>query len=154
VDVQIASDDIGIPSEDDIRTWVQLAAAIRHASSHRDIEVAVRVVDAEEIRTLNHLYRQQDKATNVLSFPVGEVAGLPEDELLMLGDIVICASVISAEAAEQGKLLADHWSHLLVHGTLHLLGFDHDTDATAAEMEALEARLLAEKGITDPYRAT
>lgn len=154
VDVQIACDDPGIPQQDDIRAWVQLAVSGSQTMANRDAEITVRVVDAEEIRSLNHKYRQQDKATNVLSFPAGEFEGLPAHEPLMLGDIVACASIVSAEAAEQGKSLADHWGHMLVHGTLHLLGFDHETDVEAAEMEAKEITLLAANGITDPYKAT
>jgi probable rRNA maturation factor len=154
VDVQIACDDPGIPEQDDIRTWVRLAVSGSRRVANRDAELAVRVVESEEIRALNHLYRHQDKATNVLSFPAGDVDGLPADEPLMLGDVVVCASIVSAEAAAQGKILADHWAHMLVHGTLHLLGFDHESDAEAAEMEAMEITLLAVKGITDPYVAT
>jgi probable rRNA maturation factor len=154
VEVQIACDDPGIPEQDDIRTWVRLAVSGSRRVANRDAELAVRVVESEEIRALNHLYRHQDKATNVLSFPAGDVDGLPADEPLMLGDVVVCASIVSAEAAAQGKILADHWAHMLVHGTLHLLGFDHETDAEAAEMEAMEITLLAVKGITDPYVAT
>ena len=154
VEVQIACDDPGIPEQDDIRTWVRLAVSGSRRVANRDAELAVRVVESEEIRALNHLYRHQDKATNVLSFPAGDVDGLPADEPLMLGDVVVCASIVSAEAAAQGKILANHWAHMLVHGTLHLLGFDHETDAEAAEMEAMEITLLAVKGITDPYVAT
>ena len=154
VEVQIACDEIGIPEQDDIQAWVQLALSGNEIVANRDAELAVRIVDAKEIRSLNHLYRQQDKATNVLSFPAGSVDGLPENEPLMLGDIVVCASVVSAEAAAQGKSLADHWGHMLVHGALHLLGFDHETDTEAAQMEAMEITLLAVKGITDPYKAT
>ena len=154
VEVQIACDDPGIPEQDDIRTWVRLAVSGSRRVANRDAELAVRVVESEEIRALNHLYRHQDKATNVLSFPAVDVDGLPAHEPLMLGDVVVCASIVSAEAAAQGKILADHWAHMLVHGTLHLLGFDHESDAEAAEMEAMEITLLAVKGITDPYVAT
>jgi len=143
-----------MPSEEQIRGWVELAVGGAPLSSQRDIELAVRVVDADEIRTLNNLYRKQDTATNVLSFPVGEVDGLPEHATLVLGDVIICASVVCTEAADQGKSLADHWGHMLVHGTLHLLGYDHDTDAESLEMEALEVCLLATRGVTDPYGAT
>ena len=154
VDVQIACDAAGIPAVTVIENWVLLALSSRDTSPQRDVEVAVRVVDAEEVQTLNGLYRQQDKPTNVLSFPAGDVAGMPLDEPLMLGDIVICATIVNDEATAQGKLLADHWGHMLVHGALHLMGYDHETDAEAAEMEALEVSLLAVKGITDPYQAT
>ena len=103
------------------------------------------------MRALNRDYREQDKTTNVLSFPAGEIAGLPDDAPRALGDIVICAAVISDEAAEQGKELSAHWAHMLVHGTLHLLGYDHETDAEAAAMEGLETRILCQHGCPDPY---
>jgi probable rRNA maturation factor len=154
VDVQIACDDAGIPEATVIENWVRLALSSSDTLTQRNTEVAVRVVGAGEIQTLNSLYREQDKPTNVLSFPAGEVAGLPLDEPLMLGDIIICATIVSNEATAQGKLLADHWGHMLLHGTLHLMGFDHENDADAAEMEALEVSLLAVKGVADPYRAT
>ena len=88
----------------------------------------MRIVDAAEIHALNSDYRGKDKPTNVLSFPAGDVAGLPADMPVPLGDVVICASVVREEAAAQGKALDDHWAHMLVHGTLHLLGYDHETD--------------------------
>ena len=103
------------------------------------------------MQALNRDYRQQDKVTNVLSFPAGEVAGLPDDASSSLGDIVICAAVVSDEATRQGKAVADHWAHMLVHGTLHLLGYDHDSNTEAVEMEGLETRILASNGLADPY---
>ena len=151
VDVQVACDDPDIPEVADIHGWI--ATAIKHSGRSPDdnVEVAVRVVDADEIRTLNRLYRDQDKATNVLSFPAGDIDGLPADVSRLLGDVVVCASVVAAEASEQGKTLPDHWAHMLVHGTLHLLGFDHENDVEAAKMEALETKILASKSVTDPY---
>jgi len=86
-----------------------------------------------------------------LSFPAGDIDGLPADVSRLLGDVVVCAPVVAAEAGEQGKTLPDHWAHMLVHGTLHLLGFDHENDVEAVEMEALEAQILASNGVTDPY---
>ena len=151
VDVQVACDDPDIPAEADIQTWVDAAVQQSGRSIGGDCEVGVRIVDAGEIRTLNKLYREQDKATNVLSFPAGEIEGLPEDAGRLLGDIVVCASIVSAEAAEQGKQQAHHWGHILVHGTLHLLGFDHGTDAEAAQMEGLESKILVARNVTDPY---
>jgi probable rRNA maturation factor len=117
-------------------------------------EVSVRVVDVEEMQTLNREYRDKDEPTNVLSFPAGEITGLPDDEGGVLGDVVICAAIVRAEAVEQKKALADHWRHMLVHGTLHLLGYDHMTDAEAAEMEGLEVRILTSLGVADPYNAS
>ena len=151
VDVQIACDDGGIPTREDIQAWLEAAIRQSGKSAVSNSEVAVRIVDADEIRTLNHLYREQDKATNVLSFPTGDIDGLPKGAVRSLGDIVICASVVTAEANEQGKQLADHWGHMLVHGALHLLGFDHETDAEAAAMEAIESGILASRNVADPY---
>jgi len=151
VDVQVASDDPNIPSEADIQHWVEFAVAQSGRSMEGDVEIAVRVVDSDEIQALNRIYRDQDIATNVLSFPAGEIDGLPDDANRLLGDVVACASVVAREAAEQDKRLADHWGHMLVHGTLHLLGFDHETAAEAAEMEALETEILAARSVTDPY---
>jgi probable rRNA maturation factor len=154
VDVQVACDDADIPSNADVHNWVESAVQTSGRLPGDEVEVAVRVVDADEIQALNKLYRGQDKPTNVLSFPAGEIDGLPAEAPRALGDVVICAPVVAAEADEQGKQLADHWGHMLVHGTLHLLGFDHETDAEAQEMEALETRILAAQNVTDPYKGT
>jgi probable rRNA maturation factor len=151
VDIQIACDDPGIPPEAEIHRWIEDAIRGCGQPDAGDVEVAVRIVDAGEIQSLNHLYRERDKATNVLSFPAGELEGLPHDASRSLGDVVVCASVVAAEANEQDKQLADHWGHMLVHGMLHLLGFDHQTDAEAAQMEALETEILAARNVTDPF---
>lgn len=151
VDVQIACADADLPSVRQIESWVSRAVAESGRNLADQTEVSVRLVDTGEIQALNRDYRQKDKATNVLSFPAGPIAGLPEAASQVLGDIVVCAGVVRDEAAEQGKSADDHWAHMLVHGTLHLLGYDHDTDADAAEMEALEARILVGNGSTDPY---
>lgn len=151
VDVQVACDDPDIPEEADIRDWIATTIRQSDRSPDDNVEIAVRVVDADEIRTLNRLYRSQDKVTNVLSFPAGEIDGLPAAASCLLGDVVVCASVVAAEAGEQGKTLPDHWAHMLVHGTLHLLGFDHENDVEAVEMEALEVEILASRSVTDPY---
>jgi len=152
VDVQLACDDPDIPATEKIREWVVSAIAAANAAAMDRSEVSVRVVDVEEMRTLNREYRDKDEPTNVLSFPAGEIAGLPDDEGGVLGDVVICAAVVRDEAVEQNKALTDHWRHMLVHGTLHLLGYDHMTDAEAAEMEGLEVRILTSLGVADPYR--
>ncbi len=138
-----------IPGAEVVDAWV--SRAVEAAGAPHDVEVSVRIVDGDEIRALNRDYREKDKATNVLSFPAGPLAGLPDDTPVLIGDIVVCASVVESEAAEQGKAVGDHWAHMLVHGTLHLLGFDHEDDAEAAEMEALETRVLTEHGLPDPY---
>lgn len=150
-DVQVACDDPDIPPGTDIQNWIAAAIEQSGRKPAGEVDVAVRVVDAEEIRTLNRLYRDKDKPTNVLSFPVGDIAGLPPEAGVLLGDVVVCAAVVAAEAAEQGKTLADHWAHMVVHGTLHLLGFDHENEADAVEMESLETQILASQSVTDPY---
>lgn len=111
-------------------------------------ELSLRIVDRTEMQQLNGTYRGRDYATNVLSFP----ADLPPHlELPLLGDIAICAPVVNDEARDQRKESAAHWDHMLIHGVLHLLGYDHQTDNEAHEMEALETRILAQLGRPDPY---
>ena len=152
VDVQNACRDETAPEAPKVEAWIE--RAVTAAGKPGNVEVSVRIVDADEIQVLNKNYRDKDKPTNVLSFPAGPVAGMPDDLPVLLGDIVICASVVRDEASEQGKRVADHWAHMLVHGSLHLLGFDHETDAEATEMEALETQILAGHGISDPYGAS
>lgn len=136
----------GIPSSASFRRWVD--AALRGARRRKATELSIRIVDADEGRELNRDYRGKDYATNVLSF---EADLPPELKLPLVGDMVICAPVVAREAAEQGKRPSDHWAHLTVHGTLHLLGYDHIVAAEAEAMEALETRILAGLGIADPY---
>ena len=152
VDIDIVSTADGIPAATAIRDWVQSALAVSEKSTAVS-EVSVRVVDEAEMRTLNRDFRQQDKSTNVLSFPSGAIAGLPADAGRLLGDIVICAPVVAREAAEQGKQLLHHWAHMVVHGVLHLRGYDHQSEEQAANMEALETQVLERHGIGNPYRA-
>ena len=149
VDVQIAVDDAGVPACEVIRDRVR--RALNETNPGRDVDVSVRIVDEHEMRTLNREYRKQDKPTNVLAFPAGDAEFVPPGERPLLGDIVVCAAVVAREAEEQGKQLDHHWSHMLVHGTLHLLGYDHATDREATEMEALERSVLDSLGIADPY---
>lgn len=151
VDLQVDCENPGIPTDARIRFWVGRALAAAGTSLARGAEVSVRLVEADEMRALNHEYRRINKVTNVLSFPAGEIAGLPDEAPRALGDIVICAAVVSEEAEAQGKQVADHWAHMLVHGMLHLLGYDHELDAEAAEMEGLETRILVSNGLADPY---
>lgn len=152
VDVQYATAAKSAPHEDEVARWV--AAAVREAAETGPVEICVRIVDEEEGRHLNSVFRGKDSATNVLSFP-GVGAEAPQDvpELARsLGDIVICGPVVESEAAEQGKAVADHWAHLLVHGTLHLLGYEHEAGEEAERMEAMERRVLERGGVADPYR--
>ncbi len=149
VDVQFASEKENAPASIDIVTWVgRTLEAAGHASA---VEISVRVVDAAEMQLLNKEFREQDKPTNVLSFPVGVFDGLPGDADVPLGDIVICAAVVADEAEQQGKAIADHWAHMVVHGTLHLLGFDHERDDDAAKMEKLEIQIMTAHGVANPY---
>jgi probable rRNA maturation factor len=150
--VQIACADRDIPDPNRIQAWVAAVIADADVGVDGETEVSVRVVGAEEMQSLNREYRDQDKPTNVLSFPAGEVAGMPDDQARLLGDVVICADVVRDEAVAQGKGLADHWGHMLVHGTLHLLGYDHIKSVEAAEMERLEVQILTSQGVADPYR--
>lgn len=138
----------GVPSPPSFRKWV--AAALDRRI--READLSIRVVGEDEGRALNRHYRGKDYATNVLSFPAELPEGLPEGvKLPLLGDLVICAPVVAREAAEQGKRLNDHYAHLTVHGALHLLGWDHEDDADAEAMEALERQILAGLGVADPY---
>ncbi|MDH5823854.1 rRNA maturation RNase YbeY [Luteimonas sp. RD2P54] len=138
----------GVPAAQSFRKWVSAALAGRI----READLAVRVVGAAEGRALNRHYRGRDYATNVLSFPAELPEGLPEGvRLPLLGDLVICAPVVAREARQQGKAPAAHYAHLTVHGTLHLLGWNHEDPREAECMEQLEREILAGLGIADPY---
>ena len=144
VSVEYAIPRAGVPAAVSFRKWV--AAALK--GRIREADLALRIVGTKEGRALNRHYRGRDYATNVLSFP----AELPEGvRLPLLGDIVLCAPVVAREAKEQKKTLAAHYAHLTVHGTLHLLGWDHEDPREAECMEQLERTILAEMGIDDPY---
>jgi len=135
--VQYVCNTDGVPSRDHLRRWAR-AALIGGG------QVTIRFVDAEEGQGLNREYRGKDYATNVLSFPY-------EVEPITVGDLVICPAVVAREAAEQGKTQEAHYAHLVVHGMLHLQGWDHENDEEATEMEAEEKVILAELGYPDPY---
>lgn len=145
VDIQSASSE-PVPSEEDIRYWI--LTALTGQTLQDEVEVSVRVVDREEMAQLNATYRHKEGPTNVLSFP----AKLPPHlKLPLLGDIVICAPLVAAEAAAQGKSPRAHWAHMTVHGALHLLGYDHIEEEDAASMEALETTILAQLDYACPY---
>ncbi|HKJ95915.1 MAG TPA: rRNA maturation RNase YbeY [Gammaproteobacteria bacterium] len=147
VDIQIATACAELPEDEDLDRWLRAALAGRRDEA----ELAVRLVDEPEGRELNATYRGRDYATNVLSFPADLPAGV---DLPVLGDLVICAPVVEREAAEQGKALDAHWAHMIVHGVLHLLGYDHIEDDQAEVMETEEREILAGLGYPDPYVAT
>ncbi len=149
LDLQLACENAeGLPTEQKILHWVTFALA---TAGYKDdaAELTVRIVDAAEITELNKTYRYKDYATNVLSFPFEA----PENvQLPLLGDIVVCKQVMESEAQLQNKALEQHWAHLIVHGTLHLLGFDHIEETEAKQMETLEVQILNKLGIDDPYQ--
>ncbi len=140
------------PTVKEIRGWASAALGRRAAGA----ELAVRIVRPAESRRLNARYRGHDKPTNVLSFPVPVLAAsaaAPQGAPRPLGDLVICASVVRDEARQQHKAIKAHWAHLVVHGALHLLGYDHEGDEDARRMERREVAVLKRFGITNPYRS-
>ncbi len=148
VEVQFAVEGEGIPPESAFRIWAQ--AALQDMDTA--VELVIRIVDEEESRQLNKAYRGRDRATNVLSFPFEPPAGVPAEALgSHLGDLVICAPVVEREATAQAKPLAAHWAHMVVHGVLHLRGFDHSDEQEARVMEDREREILDGLGISDPY---
>lgn len=170
VEVQIA-DDIAngtdnllksLPSAESIESWVMMTFAhlLMHPNDEKPNssnilksefppELSIRVVSIDESQTLNSQYRDKDKPTNVLSFESDLPDFIPSG---FVGDLVICAQVVHDEAQEQNKALLSHWAHMCVHGTLHLLGYDHLSEAQANEMEALEVEILSKLSIDDPYQ--
>jgi probable rRNA maturation factor len=128
-----------------------LAALAGAGADQQDKEIAILFTSDQSIAAINAEWRGQSKSTNVLSFPAAPDLPIPEGEERPLGDIVLAHGVVASEAAEQGKTLRDHTTHLIVHGVLHLLGLDHQTDHDAQKMEWLEASILKELGISDPY---
>ncbi|MFC0444497.1 rRNA maturation RNase YbeY [Pseudidiomarina halophila] len=147
VDIQDASNGAKLPSTDDIQSWVE-AALQGHEWNDGEVELTVRIVAEDEGLELNRDYRERDYATNVLSFPFSAPIPMP---VTLLGDLVVCAPVVAREAQEQGKTLDAHWAHMIVHGTLHLLGYDHIEDTEAEHMERLETTILTGLGYSDPY---
>lgn len=145
VDVQVATDEDDLPTPRELVTWIRTVLAGHHL---REAEVTVRIVGEAESAALNERYRHGRGATNVLAFPFEQRAEL---RLPLLGDIVICAPVVRRQAAEQGKAARAHWAHMVVHGTLHLLGHDHQTPDQTQCMESIEKALLAALSFPDPY---
>jgi len=144
IDVQYAVSGDGIPVAEVIRQWA--GKVLQEQSGFA--ELTVRIVDEAEITALNRQFRGKDGATNVLSFPYEGMPGVTSD---LLGDVVVCAPVVANESVAQNKPLEAHWAHIVVHGVLHLLGYDHTQDDEAHRMEACEAGLLASLGYPDPY---
>ncbi len=145
LDVQIACEDNNLPSIEQLQLWAETALS----TQKDDPELTIRIVESQESQELNHQYRGKDKPTNVLSFPFEVPEGI---EINLLGDLVICSDVVNKEAIEQNKNIHDHWAHLVIHGCLHLLGYDHIEEDDAVEMESLEIKLLSTLGIDNPYQ--
>lgn len=144
-----------VPSHGEIAHW--LHTCIQHLKTSEQeshLELTVRFVEASESQRLNRDYRGKDKPTNVLSFPFEMPEHFPQDQLdhPYLGDLAICADIVSQEATQQNKAIKHHWAHMCIHGFLHLLGYDHIEDDDAEEMESLEKSVLAKLDIDDPYR--
>ncbi len=143
LDVEYEVEDGYLPSPEDLQVWVDLALQKEIVA-----QLSIRIVNEVESQALNKQYRGKDKPTNVLSFPLD----MPEDiGMYMLGDLVICAPVVEREAQEQYKSNKAHWAHMVIHGMLHLQGYDHITDNEANEMESLEIQLLQQLGYANPY---
>ncbi|MDP1927338.1 MAG: rRNA maturation RNase YbeY [Thiobacillus sp.] len=144
--VQFASDANDLPSRAQVRRWV--AAALEHPA-----EVTVRIVDADEAQALNQDYRDKGYVPNVLTFEYGEIGHDASGQGVLGGDVVICAPVVEREAREQGKSLANHFAHMVVHGVLHLQGYDHIESLDADIMESREAAILKRFHIPNPYHS-
>ena len=150
---EIAAKKQCLPEQSTLENWVLTTLYTAQVSG--DNQLTVRMVDESEIKTLNETYRHKSGVTNVLSFPFEAPQDVPIPSLgELLGDIVICAPVVQQEAELQHKPVLNHWAHLIVHGTLHLLGYDHLSEPQAEEMETMEINILAEFGIPNPYRET
>jgi len=148
IDVQYAVDDSNVPTQTQIQTWVD--TVLQHAQPDllQQAQLTVRIVDLDEGTELNETWRHKTGPTNVLSFPFEAPPGI---ELPLLGDIVICAPVITHEALAQSKAEIAHWTHMVIHGVLHLLGYDHIEQAEAEQMERLEIDVLQKLGYANPY---
>jgi probable rRNA maturation factor len=146
LDWQLQTDAAGVPSSKEMARWVK--AALVECQRSAPVQMTIRVVDEEEIRSLNRQYRHKNAPTNVLSFPFEDPPGVHTN---ILGDIVICAAVVEREARELAIPPLAHWAHMVVHGVLHLCGYDHVEEGEAELMESTESRVLAGFGFFDPY---
>lgn len=149
LDVQYATEEDELPSEEMLALWIKKALPRTFDS----IELTVRLVDIEESSQLNKVHRGKNKPTNILSFPFSLPKGI-QLPVPLLGDLVFCVPIVLQEAKQQSKELFAHWAHLTIHGTLHLLGYDHENDQDAEKMENLEIKLMSELGYPNPYIST
>ncbi len=152
LELQNASEEEDLPDQNQLSSWIN--AALKHSPAPwgdrlQPLELTIRIVDEPESKQLNQRWRQKPYPTNVLSFPFEPS---PDVDIPLLGDIVICAPLVAREAAAQQKSKTAHWAHLVIHGTLHLLGYNHINDAEAQIMENLEIRILHELDYPNPYQ--
>ena len=169
LDIQVVNVEDSYPSKNDFERWINQTLVLAHSNNEKPAknivdtrpetgneqthELSIRLVNEKEGSNLNQTYRDKTGPTNVLSFPFENPANLPPDQNLpLLGDIVICVPLVRQEALAQGKAEINHWAHLTIHGTLHLLGYDHTNDEEAQIMEQLETEILADLGFPDPYK--
>ncbi|MDW7549657.1 rRNA maturation RNase YbeY [Pseudoalteromonas sp. McH1-7] len=145
LDLQVACEFDNLPSEAQFQVWAEHALT----QFREEAELTIRIADEQESQELNSQYRGKDKPTNVLSFPFDAPPGI---ELPLIGDLIICPQVVYQESVEQEKTFHDHFAHMVIHGCLHLLGFDHINEQDAVEMETIEKQILASLHIADPYR--
>ncbi|CAM4479248.1 MULTISPECIES: rRNA maturation RNase YbeY [Pseudoalteromonas] len=145
LDLQLACEFENLPSEAQFQLWAEHALT----QFREEAELTIRIADEHESQELNSQYRGKDKPTNVLSFPFDAPPGI---ELPLIGDLIICPQVVYQESVEQEKTFHDHFAHMVIHGCLHLLGFDHINEQDAVEMETIEKQILASLNIADPYR--
>ena len=149
VDIDVALDQssqVYLPDQAMIENWID--ATLRKSAYGKPVQVSIRIVDEQEITQLNEKYRHKNQVTNVLSFPY---QALPGVDIPLLGDIVVCAKVVEDEAKQQDKSAEQHWAHMIIHGTLHLLGYDHINQTDAEQMEELEINILSGLGFPNPY---
>ncbi len=162
LDLQLMVTSDSLPDKEKIKSWIRQALLVEQAESglnletdkscHDAYELTLRIVDKDEIQSLNQTYRHIDKPTNVLSFPFEIPSDIPvQMPVSLLGDLIICHDVIVEEAMQQSKTLEAHWTHMVVHGVLHLKGYDHINDDQATIMESLEIKILESLHISNPY---
>lgn len=157
LELQWAIEKLALPTQVLCEKWVkaslQTSIADQTAVADESVELTIRIVSSEESQALNRDYRSKDKPTNVLSFEFEQPPGLVEmgESIPYLGDLVICADVVAQEALQQNKSLESHWAHMIVHGALHLQGYDHINEQEALEMEALEVKIMVGLGYANPY---
>ncbi len=144
LDFQVVSESQQLPTPEQFKIWVDAVLT----DTSQDSEIVIRIVDEAEMIQFNEQYRGKKGATNILSFPFDSPEGADSQ---LLGDLLVCAPIVELEAKQQNKALDHHWAHMIIHGVLHLIGYDHINDMDAEEMEALEIKILIKIKIDNPY---